>query len=181
MPTANSAAFGPRSASPMANVATGTPRGIWTIEYSESCPPRWRVATGTPSTGTTVFAASIPGRCAAPPAPAMIARSPRPAAASAKANISSGMRWADTGDAISWGTAKRSSTCTAALIVAQSLTEPHHHRHDRHVRHHPSLARDGSPGPSVTRPRRVSPDVAASPWWWSSPSLAAAAAACTVL
>ena len=30
-----------------------------------------------PSTGTVVFAASIPGKCAAPPAPAMIARSPR--------------------------------------------------------------------------------------------------------
>ena len=34
-------------------------------------------ATGTPSTGTVVLAASIPGRWAAPPAPAMIARSPR--------------------------------------------------------------------------------------------------------
>ena len=36
--------------------------------------------TGTPSTGTVVLAASIPGRCAAPPAPAMIARRPRSAA-----------------------------------------------------------------------------------------------------
>ena len=39
---------------------------------------RWRTGTGTPSTGTVVLAASIPGRWAAPPAPAMIARSPGP-------------------------------------------------------------------------------------------------------
>jgi hypothetical protein len=61
----------------------GTPAGICTIDSSESCPLRWRDATGTPSTGTIVFADSMPGRCAAPPAPAMIARSPRPSAASA--------------------------------------------------------------------------------------------------
>ncbi len=107
----------------MANVATGTPRGICTIEYSESCPPRWRLATGTPSTGTVVFAASIPGRWAAPPAPAMIARSPRSAADSAKANISSGIRCADTTRA-SWATPNRSSTSTARHIVDQSLDDP---------------------------------------------------------
>ena len=39
--------------------------------------------TGTPKTGSLVLAASIPGRWAAPPAPAMTAFSPRPAAASA--------------------------------------------------------------------------------------------------
>ena len=39
--TANSAAL-VAPASPIANVATGTPAGICTIEYSESCPPRWR-------------------------------------------------------------------------------------------------------------------------------------------
>ena len=44
---------------------------------------KWRDGTGTPRTGTIVLAASIPGRWAAPPAPAMIARNPRPAAASA--------------------------------------------------------------------------------------------------
>ena len=120
--TANSAAF-VAPASPMANVATGTPAGICTIEYSESCPPRWRRATGTPSTGTVVFAASIPGKCAAPPAPAMIARSPRPLADSAKANISSGMRWADN-TCTSWATPNCSSTSTALLIVGQSLVDP---------------------------------------------------------
>ena len=50
----------------MANVATGIPLGIWTMLYSESMPWRCRLATGTPSTGTVVLAASIPGRCAAP-------------------------------------------------------------------------------------------------------------------
>jgi hypothetical protein len=42
-------------------------------------PCRWRLATGTPSTGTVVLAASMPGRWAAPPAPAMMARQPAPA------------------------------------------------------------------------------------------------------
>ena len=56
---------------------SGSPAGICTIESSESCPDRCRDATGTPSTGTSVFADSMPGRCAAPPAPAMIARRPR--------------------------------------------------------------------------------------------------------
>ena len=81
------------------------------------------MATGTPSTGTVVFAASIPGRWAAPPAPAMIARSPRSAADSANANISSGMRCADTTRA-SWATPKRASTSTALHIVGQSLDDP---------------------------------------------------------
>ena len=57
------------------------PLGICTIECSESTPCRCRLATGTPSTGTVVLAASMPGRCAAPPAPAMMrlqaARRPR--------------------------------------------------------------------------------------------------------
>ena len=65
---------------PTATVATGTPAGICTIESSESMPSRYFRATGTPITGSGVTAASMPGRCAAPPAPAMITRSPRPAA-----------------------------------------------------------------------------------------------------
>ena len=47
---------------PMPTVATGTPRGIWTIESSESSPPRCSVGIGTPTTGSAVFEASIPGR-----------------------------------------------------------------------------------------------------------------------
>ena len=68
---------------PIATVATGMPRGIWTIDSSESRPPRCCVGIGTPMTGSAVLAASIPGRCAAPPAPAMITRMPRPARSSA--------------------------------------------------------------------------------------------------
>ena len=67
----------PRPALPIASVPTGTPFGICTIESSESRPFNCVAATGTPSTGTSVFAASMPGRCAAPPAPAIITRSPR--------------------------------------------------------------------------------------------------------
>jgi len=70
-------------AAPIAKVATGTPAGICTIESSESSPWRCLVGTGTPKIGSDVFAASIPGRWAAPPAPAMMQRSPRPAASSA--------------------------------------------------------------------------------------------------
>ena len=43
-------------------VATGTPAGIWTIESRESMPSRWRSGTGTPTTGSGVTAASMPGR-----------------------------------------------------------------------------------------------------------------------
>ena len=60
--------------------ATGTPAGICTIESSESMPSRCLSGTGTPITGSGVTDASMPGRWAAPPAPAMITWSPRPAA-----------------------------------------------------------------------------------------------------
>src|SRR5690606_71012 len=63
-------------ASPMAKVATGTPAGICTIDSNESSPWSALLRTGTPSTGSSVLEASMPGRCAAPPAPAMIARRP---------------------------------------------------------------------------------------------------------
>ena len=122
MAMANRAALA-APASPMAKVATGTPRGICTMEYRESCPARWREGTGTPSTGTMVLAASMPGRWAAPPAPAMIACKPRPAALAAYANISSGVRCAES----TWhscGTANSSSTLTAACITSQSLALP---------------------------------------------------------
>jgi hypothetical protein len=68
---------------PIATVATGTPRGICTIESSESMPLSDAESTGTPMTGSAVFAAVMPGRCAAPPAPAMMTSMPRSAAVSA--------------------------------------------------------------------------------------------------
>src|SRR5687768_18023522 len=41
--------------------------GICTIDSSESSPCRAALCTGTPSTGSTVCDATMPGRCAAPP------------------------------------------------------------------------------------------------------------------
>jgi hypothetical protein len=70
-------------ASPMARVPTGMPRGICTIDSSESMPARVRDCTGTPSTGSSVLAAVMPGRWAAPPAPAMMTARPRSRAVSA--------------------------------------------------------------------------------------------------
>ena len=82
MATANKPALA-APASPMAKVATGTPLGICTIDNSESSPRSAREVTGTPSTGTMVLAASMPGKCAEPPAPAMMHFKPRAAAPSA--------------------------------------------------------------------------------------------------
>src|SRR3712207_6267538 len=55
---------------PMETVATGTPAGIWTIDRRLSSPSRRSSGRGTPMTGSGVAAATMPGRCAAPPAPA---------------------------------------------------------------------------------------------------------------
>ena len=63
-------------APPTDTVATGTPAGIWTMESSESRPSRCLSGTGTPMTGSEVTEASMPGRCAAPPAPATRTRRP---------------------------------------------------------------------------------------------------------
>ena len=52
--------------------------------------------TGTPNTGSVVMAAVMPGRCAAPPAPAMTTLKPAAFAPLAKATSRSGVRWAET-------------------------------------------------------------------------------------
>ena len=75
---------------------TGTPPGICTIERSESSPLSAAVCTGTPSTGSIVCAEVMPGRCAAPPAPAMITSMPRDSAPCANSAIQTGVRWAET-------------------------------------------------------------------------------------
>src|SRR5699024_6520992 len=77
---------------PMASVPTGTPRGICTMESRESIPLRARDCTGTPRTGRTVRDAVMPGRWAAPPAPAMMTCRPRSSAVSAYRNSLSGVR-----------------------------------------------------------------------------------------
>lgn len=77
MRTASKPAF---IAFPIPTVATGTPLGICTMLCNESTPLRVEVLTGTPITGRGHIAATIPGRCAAPPAPAMITLRPLEAA-----------------------------------------------------------------------------------------------------
>ena len=57
------------------------PLGICTIESNESSPRIYLEGTGTPKTGTMVCDAIMPGKCAAPPAPAMMERKPRDCAA----------------------------------------------------------------------------------------------------
>ena len=61
----------------------------------------------------------MPGRCAAPPAPAMITSRPRPSAPLAYSAIHAGVRCADT-MAHSWGTPRRVSISSAWRIVSQS-------------------------------------------------------------
>ena len=71
--TANSAALA-APALPMAKVATGMPLRHLHDRVERIDALQVPARTGTPSTGTVVLAASMPGRWAAPPAPAMMAR-----------------------------------------------------------------------------------------------------------
>jgi hypothetical protein len=104
---------------PIARVPTGMPPGIWTIDSSESIPFRAWLSTGTPSTGSRVYAATIPGRCAAPPAPATITSKPRSSAVEAYSTAHAGVRWAET-IWHSWGTSNRASVSAAWRMVSQS-------------------------------------------------------------
>src|SRR5262245_1605516 len=83
-------------ASPIASVPTGMPAGICTMESRLSMPLSSRLSTGTPNTGSAVIEAVMPGRCAAPPAPAIITFKPRPRARRAYSYSRSGVRWAET-------------------------------------------------------------------------------------
>ena len=65
----------------------------------------------------------MPGRWAAPPAPAISTLSPRSRAVAAYSNSRSGVRWADT-TRCSWGTSSCSSVSTAWRIVSQSDRDP---------------------------------------------------------
>src|SRR6185312_7527457 len=89
MLTARSAAFF-APALPIASVPTGTPAGICTMESRESMPFKVLLLIGTPSTGSVVWAATIPGRWAAPPAAAIITSRPRSIAPFAYSAIQSG-------------------------------------------------------------------------------------------
>src|SRR6185437_4986877 len=81
---------------PIASVPTGIPAGICTMEYSESTPDSALDSMGTPNTGSSVSDAVMPGRWAAPPAPAMMILKPAAFAPLAKANSRSGVRCAET-------------------------------------------------------------------------------------
>ena len=98
---------------PIAKVPTGTPLGIWTIDKSESTPRSVLLSTGTPSTGKIVNAAIIPGKCAAPPAPAMMTSRPLCSADSAYSTNRFGVRCAETTFA-SCGTPNSSNNSAAA-------------------------------------------------------------------
>ena len=80
---------------PMASVPTGIPAGICTIDRSESIPCSDFDSIGTPSTGSNVFAAATPARCAAPPAPAIITSMPRDSADEIYSTSRSGVRCAE--------------------------------------------------------------------------------------
>ena len=75
-------------------MATGTPDGICTVEYSESAPASCSLKMGTPITGRMVFAAMTPARWAARPAAAMMTSRPRSSASLAYSWAWSGVRWA---------------------------------------------------------------------------------------
>ena len=108
---------------PMASVPTGTPLGICAMERSESRPLRAFDSTGTPRTGRTVFDAVIPGRCAAPPAPAMMTSMPRFSALEAYLKSRSGVRCAET-TRVSCGTPSSPSVLETNFMVSQSEPEP---------------------------------------------------------
>ena len=65
----------------------------------------------------------MPGRWAAPPAPAMITRNPRESAVLAYSAIAAGVRWALT-TRHSCGTSNRFSTSAACVSVSQSELLP---------------------------------------------------------
>ena len=76
MPSMRTASRPALRALSIATVATGTPAGICTIESSASSPFSFVIPTGTPITGSGVAEAIMPGKWAAPPAPAMMILQP---------------------------------------------------------------------------------------------------------
>ena len=118
MAVASNAAF-TAPALPIASVPTGTPAGICTMLSNESSPFSALDCTGTPSTGRSVLLAHMPGRCAAPPAPAINTSNPRPAADAAYSNSKSGVRCALT-TRHSCGTPSSANCADACCIVSQS-------------------------------------------------------------
>ena len=74
-------------------------------------------------TGNVVMAAVIPGRWAAPPAPAIITFNPLSCAVEAYSYILSGVLWAET-MVSSYSIPKESKTFAASLITGKSESLP---------------------------------------------------------
>src|SRR5918994_3239803 len=105
--------------------ATGTPGGICTIARMASSPPSalFEDVSGTPITGRSVYAAAVPGRAAAIPAPAMITRTPRRAAVEAYSATPRGSRWADR-TLSSYEIPRSFSSSMAGSMRSRSDSEP---------------------------------------------------------
>ena len=110
-------------ATALVEMEIGIEAGIWTIDRRLSRPPSDAPCMGTPSTGNTVFDAVIPGKCAAPPAPAIITSIPRFSALPAYSKSKSGVLCAET-TRVSCGTQSSSNMCAACCIVSQSEVDP---------------------------------------------------------
>ena len=106
----------------MPTVATGMPGGICTIASRASIPSSVDLM-GTPITGTVVWAAITPGRCAAMPAAAIITFSPRLLALLAKSVTSCGVRCAERA-LISNGISNSSSSLAAFSSTGMSDVLP---------------------------------------------------------
>ncbi len=105
-------------ARPMASVPTERPPASGRWNGAVDGPTRSSIRSYAEH-GELVMAAVMPGRCAAPPAPAMITRKPSVLAPFAKLTRRSGVRWAETMRS-SWATPSASSVSAACFIVAQS-------------------------------------------------------------
>src|SRR5581483_12041083 len=104
---------------------TGTPGGIWTIESRASSPSStdFDDRSGTPITGSSVWAATTPGSAAARPAPQISTSRPRPAAPFAYSATASGARCAER-TSNSQPIPRASSSSIAACIRSRSDSEP---------------------------------------------------------
>src|SRR5574344_546701 len=93
------------------------------MESRESRPLSAALLIGTPITGRDVIAAAMPGRWAAPPAPAMTMPTPRSLAEAMHSQQNAGVRRALI-TFFSYGTPNSSRISQAADITSQSLFEP---------------------------------------------------------
>jgi hypothetical protein len=108
---------------PIAIVATGTPPGICAVESSASNPFKEEESIGTPITGRAEWAATVPAKWAAPPAPAIKIATPFLSASEIYLRVQSGDRWAEV-IANSCVTPNSFNTTAACSITAKSDSLP---------------------------------------------------------